>query len=84
MPKRNSNLTQEFTEYEQTLARAIGARIQARRKEIGLSQAQVRARMAEARVAITRTQFSRVENGESLLNVAELIALATVLDVPYQ
>lgn len=84
MPKRNASLTKEFVDYEQALAQEMGARIEARRKELGLNQAQVRAHMAEARVAITRAQFSRVENGESLVNAAELIALAAVLGVSVQ
>lgn len=83
MPKRNTNLHAEQTDYERTIAAAIGARIRARRKALELTQEDVRARMAVALVATTRTQYSRIENGESLPNAAEIIALASVLGVPY-
>jgi transcriptional regulator with XRE-family HTH domain len=39
--------------------------------------------MAALRVAVTRTQFSRIENGDSLLSAAEVIALAAVLAMSY-
>lgn len=84
MPKRNKNLHAEHTEYERTIAEAIGARIRARRQALELTQQEVRARMAVAQVAITRTQYSRVELGENLLNAAEIVALASVLGVPFQ
>ncbi|NTU84319.1 MAG: helix-turn-helix domain-containing protein [Chloroflexales bacterium] len=81
MPKRSKDILEEYTDYERAIAQAMGARVQARRGELRLTQAQVRAEMTAARVPITRTQFSRIENGESLLNAAELIALASVLGV---
>jgi transcriptional regulator with XRE-family HTH domain len=83
MPKRNRNLSEESTEYERDVAEAIGARVRARRKELRLTQAEVRTRMAALRVAVTRTQFSRIENGDSLLSAAEVIALAAVLAMSY-
>jgi transcriptional regulator with XRE-family HTH domain len=34
-------------------------------------------------VFISRTQYSRIENGEALPNAAELIALRAILDVSF-
>jgi len=34
-------------------------------------------------VCISRTQYSRIENGDVLPNAAELIALRVILDVPF-
>lgn len=81
MPKRRSDIPAEFTAYERAVAEAIGARIRQRRSELELTQGQVRNKMEHESVSVTRTQFSRIELGESLLTATEIIALATVLDV---
>lgn len=39
--------------------------------------------MAALRVAVTRTQFNRIELGDSLLSAAEVFALAAALAVSY-
>ncbi len=79
MPKRSEDVPEEAAAYQQALARAIGGRIRARRRELGLSQEQLRTRLELANVYISRTQFSRMELGESLPNAAEIIALGDVL-----
>ena len=52
MPKRAKHLTEEYERYQAELARAIGARIRARRIELGLSQAQLRARLEQQGIGI--------------------------------
>ena len=84
MPKRAKNHPVAYTDYEREIAEAMGTRLHTRRKELQLTQEQVRERMAAAHILITRTQFSRIENGDSLLYATELIAIATALDMSYQ
>jgi ribosome-binding protein aMBF1 (putative translation factor) len=84
MPKRSQNVPDEYTAYERSIAQAMGERIRARRKELKLTQEQVRIRMEAESVSVTQTQFSRIENGESLLNAAEVIALAAALEISYR
>lgn len=83
MPKRIQDLPAEYATGQRALARAIGARVRLRRNRLELTQEQLRARMELAQVFISRTQYSRIENGETLPNAAELIALRHVLDVPF-
>jgi transcriptional regulator with XRE-family HTH domain len=54
-----------------------------RRKELGLTQAQVRIRMETESVSITHAKFSRIEKGLALANVAEIVALAAALKMTY-
>lgn len=84
MPKRNRNLSERSTEYERDAAEAIGARARTRRKELQLTQEEVRKRMAALQVEVIRTQFSRIELGDSLLSAAEVRALAAALGVSYE
>lgn len=81
MPRRSRDVPAEYTDVERALAREIGARVCERRKELGLTQVQIRARVEAEGVHISRTQYSRIELGRSLLNAAEIIALAQVLEV---
>jgi transcriptional regulator with XRE-family HTH domain len=83
MPKRMQDLPEEYLSLQRTLARAIGARMRLRRSELELTQEHLRARMELAQVFISRTQYSRIENGETLPNAAELIALRAILGVPF-
>jgi transcriptional regulator with XRE-family HTH domain len=83
MPKRIRDLPEEYLSNQRALARAIGARVRLRRSELDLTQEHLRARMELAQVFISRTQYSRLENGEALPNAAELIALHAILDVPF-
>lgn len=80
MPKRSQDVPAEYSEYERALATAIGARIRVRREKLGLSQEQVRARIELEQVHISRTQFSRIELGESVPRASAIIALMRVLD----
>src|SRR5689334_3335858 len=84
MPKRIQDLPEEYLTNRRTLAQAIGARVRMRREELQLTQEQLRARVELEQVFISRTQYSRIENGEALPNAAELIALRAILDVPFE
>jgi DNA-binding XRE family transcriptional regulator len=83
MPKRIQDLPEEYLINQRALARAIGARMRLRRSELDLTQEHLRARMELEQVFISRTQYSRIENGDVLPNAAELIALRAILDVPF-
>ena len=83
MPKRMQDLPEEYLTSQRALAQAIGARVRLRRGELDLTQEQLRARMELEQVFISRTQYSRIENGEVLPDAAELIALRAILDVPF-
>lgn len=83
MPKRMRDLPEEYDVQRRSLAQAIGARVSARRAALRLTQEHLRARMELEQVAISRTQYSRIENGETLPNAAELKALRVVLGVSY-
>jgi len=83
MPKRIQDLPAEYLSNQRALARAIGARMRLRRSELDLTQEHLRARMELEQVFISRTQYSRIENGDVLPNAAELIALRAILDVPF-
>ena len=83
MPKRMQDLPEEYLINQRALARAIGARMRLRRGELDLTQTHLRARMELEQVFISRTQYSRIENGEALPNAAELIALRATLDVSF-
>jgi transcriptional regulator with XRE-family HTH domain len=84
MPKRIQDLPEEYLINRRALARAIGARIRMRREQLQLTQEQLRARLELEQVFISRTRYSRIENGEALLDVTELIALRAILDVPFE
>jgi transcriptional regulator with XRE-family HTH domain len=83
MPRRRDDVPEEYTVYERAVAQAIGARIQQRHTEIRLTQEQVRIRKEAESVSVTRTQFGRIELGQSLLTATEVIALATALEVSH-
>ena len=84
MPKRGQNVSEEYSQHKRSQAQAIGARIGQRRKQLGLTQEDLRRRMEDERIHVTRSQFSRIENGELLPDAGEVIALALVLDVSFQ
>lgn len=83
MPKRMKDLPGEYLNHQRALGRAIGARLRLRRNELALTQEHVRARMELAQVFVSRTQYSRIETGDTLPNAAELIALRAVLGVSF-
>lgn len=81
MPKRSEGVPEEYAQYRQALARAIGMRIRNRRRELDLGQEQVRAQMELENVYVSRAYFSRLERGEAVPDAAEVIALIKVLQV---
>jgi transcriptional regulator with XRE-family HTH domain len=83
MPKRIQDLPEEYASIQRALAQTIGARVRLRRDELDITQEQLRARMELEQVYISRTQFSRIENGEAMPDAAELIALRATLGVPF-
>ncbi|MEN9937889.1 MAG: Helix-turn-helix domain [Chloroflexota bacterium] len=83
MPKRMQDLPEEYLSDQRLLARAIGDRVRLRRIELDLTQEHLRARMELEQVYVSRTQYSRIENGETLPNAAELIALHAILGVTF-
>ena len=83
MPKRIQDLPEEYLSHQRALARALGARVRVRREQMELTQEQLRARMELAQVFVSRTQYSRIENGEALPDAAELIALRMTLNVTF-
>ena len=83
MPKHSQDIPENFAEYERTLARAIGERIRQRRVYLQLRQENIRTKMELEGVYISRTQFSRIESGQSLPKASEIIALAAVLRISY-
>lgn len=77
-------MSEEQSEHKRSQAQAIGARIRQRRKQLKLTQEDLRMRMEEEHILVTRSQFSRIENGEILPDAGEVIVLKLVLDVSYQ
>jgi transcriptional regulator with XRE-family HTH domain len=83
MPKRIKDLTEEYHSNQRALAEAIGARLWLRRSQLGLTQELLRTRLELAHIFISRTQYSRIENGEALPDASEIIALGRLLDVSF-
>lgn len=81
MPKRSEGVPNEYADYKYTLGSAIGTRIRERRLALQLTQDVVRARMELENTYVSRTQFSRIESGESVPNAVEIIALVKVLQM---
>lgn len=83
MPRRSQDIPEEYSEYERALARAIGVRIRERRRELQLTQEEVRTRMESESVHISKAHFSRIEAGERMLSAAVVVALSKVLGISY-
>lgn len=81
MPRRTQGLPEHFRQHEELIAKAIGERIRQRRMQLDLTQEDLLARVELNEVHISRTQFSRIENGHLLASAAEIIALAEALNV---
>lgn len=81
MPRRTQGLPEHFRQHEELVAKAIGERIRQRRTQLDLTQDDLLARVEVNEVHISRTQFSRIENGHLLANAAEIVALAAALNV---
>ena len=71
MPKRMQDVPEEYLTSQRATAQAIGARVRRRRAELDLTQEHLRARMELEQVAVSRTQYSRIENGEALPNAVK-------------
>ncbi len=82
MPRQSAD-TGDYNQYERELAREIGARIKQRRGALALTQKTVMERIEVRGVYISRSQYSRIENGQQLPSAAEVIALAQVLNVSF-
>lgn len=59
----------------------IGAVISARRRELGINQAELAARLSAAGMNITNQAVSKWENGSTLPNARQFLALCDVLDI---
>jgi len=81
MPRRSGNLLKSHTEYKTKVGRKIGARINQRRTELNFSQEVLRSKLELENVLITRSRLSRLENGETLPDAVEVLALTKVLRV---
>lgn len=57
--------------------KSIGRRIQQRRKELGITAAAL-----SERLGISQQQLSRYERGSNKINVAHLVNIAVLVDVP--
>jgi transcriptional regulator with XRE-family HTH domain len=66
--------TQE--EHEAIMETTIGQRVRQARRRLGLSQAQL-----ATRINVSRTVISRLEHGQHNLAYAEILTLASVLDL---
>lgn len=59
----------------------IGAVISARRRELGINQAELAARLCAAGMAVTNQAVSKWENGSTIPNARQFLALCDVLDI---
>lgn len=59
----------------------IGAVISARRRELGINQAELAARLCAAGMAVTNQAVSKWENGSTLPNARQFLVLCDVLDI---
>jgi transcriptional regulator with XRE-family HTH domain len=83
MPRQSPDVPEEYTQFEHALAKAIGARIRRRRRQLKLTQENVRVKMEVESVHVSRARFSRIEIGDTLPNAAEVFALTLALEVSY-
>jgi len=81
MPIKARGVPRAYAQFTKLLAKRIGIRIQTRRAELSVSQCWLREQMQLEGVWITRSQLSRLENGQRLANAAELFALGRALKV---
>ena len=84
MPKQSRDLPKHFKEYSEGLAKANGTRIEERRRQLKLTQETLRIKLELENAYVTRSQLSRLENGERLPDASEIIALSHVLKVSLQ
>src|SRR5690349_3097383 len=83
MPKRMQDLPEEYASNWRSLARAIGARVRLRRGAPALPRGRLRARLEFEQANLSRTQFSRIENGDAMPDAFELLGLRATLGVSF-
>lgn len=81
MPRRNEQAAANNANYKKDLAVAIGRRIRQRRDELQIEQKDLRARLELKGIFISRSELSRIEQGQSLPDAAEIVELARALNV---
>jgi HTH-type transcriptional regulator, cell division transcriptional repressor len=82
--RRKRDIPESYVRYKRELGSAIGVRLAERRVQKGLSQDELRARLEMLGVYVSRSQYSCIELGETLLRASEIIALAQALDVSFE
>jgi transcriptional regulator with XRE-family HTH domain len=80
MPK----IDESAKEWQKDLALRVGAKVQARRKELGLTALALAERTGELGYPISRVAVGKIETGhrEGKLDLAELVVLAAALGMP--
>ena len=59
----------------------IGSVISERRKELGMNQSELAARLAAMDMAVTNQAVSKWENGSTMPNAKQFLALCDVLEI---
>ena len=83
MPKKSKSVPKDYAQHKKREAKAIGGRIKNLRIHLGFSQEQLRIALQLQGISISRSQFSRLESGETVPSAVEIKALASALNVPY-
>ena len=60
----------------------VGAKIEARRKELGMKQVDLLAQLQVKGIELTASGLSKLEGQLRSVNVYEVVAIAEILDVP--
>lgn len=81
MPKKSLGVSTEYEIYRSTIARDISNRIHQKRVDEKLSQETLRTKLELEKVHLSRSQYSRIENGEVVPDAVVLIALAKIFNV---
>jgi transcriptional regulator with XRE-family HTH domain len=68
--------------WQKTTAKRIGEAVAKYRHDLGMTAQQLAERCRELGVPIHRTTITKIENGRSRFDLAELLILAAALDVP--
>lgn len=84
MPKQSKDIPRLYFQQKKRLAQQIGTRIQKRRQELNLSQAELRRRLQLEGIFIGRSRQSRLEQGEALPSAPEIIAFCAALNVRFE
>lgn len=81
MPKKYQGISSEYIAFRSTIAREISIRIHQKRLDEKFTQETLRARLEIERVHLSRSQYSRIENGEVVPDAVVIIALAKIFNV---